>query len=146
MVVRRKSTYHEGMMRAGWEMPSLHAALCSLEWMEGIRAGIFYCPRASEVKFDVKCYSPPPKLILLEKLNAHFRPQIEDNPEGMRIYDNTLEWMADHPADVAWLVKVLAIHCQEDEIFGKSWRYVKKKEAVIEPVFDNQDGFFNFLP
>ena len=39
LFVRRKDTYHEAMMRSGYEMPNVNSALCSLEWMQGVRDG-----------------------------------------------------------------------------------------------------------
>ena len=43
MYVRNKPKFYEAMGRSGFEMPSINSALCSLEWMHGVRADIFFC-------------------------------------------------------------------------------------------------------
>ena len=70
LLVRNKPTYHEAMMRSGYEMPSVNCALCSLEWMQAVRAGECYCPKSTDVKAWKKCFSPPTRQILMDKLKS----------------------------------------------------------------------------
>ena len=144
LIVRRKSTYYEAMIRAGYEPPALNSALCSLEWMQEARAGHFYCPKTDEVKYHKRCYTPPPKAILIAKLNAILRPKLEAHvgPESIP-YLNLLNWMEDHPADTAWLVKLMGIFNEHDEIFAKNYRYVRPKKPTLVLEENNDDGFFN---
>lgn len=48
-------------------------------------------------------------------------------------------------ANVQWLVDLLGIFAPEDEIFKKSYKYVRPRQD-IELLLDNEDGFFDDLP
>ena len=62
------------MQRNHFVMPSLHSALCSLEWMHGVQEGVFYCLKTDDINANKRCFSRPTKKILLEKLDATLRP------------------------------------------------------------------------
>ena len=74
LYVRNKATYFEAMGRAGYKMPSKHSRLCTLDFMMGVRSGVFYCPTVADCKSLKQCYSMPPTEILMEKLNTALRP------------------------------------------------------------------------
>lgn len=55
--------------------------------------------------------------------------------------------MEKKPADVRWLLTLLAIFVPDDEVFKKSYRYVPPPKPVpVEPMLDNSDGFWDDLP
>ena len=56
------------MRNIGYDMPSLHSALSSLDWMYGIQIGLYYCPKEVDRNLNKRCFHPPPKVTLVEKL------------------------------------------------------------------------------
>ena len=131
LVVRNKAKYHEGMQRSGWVLPSCNSALCSLEWMEGVRAGVFFCLKREHVRSDLRCYSNPPKSDLLQMLNDGIRPHIaagEYDVMETRPVENLLDVMALHQPDVAWLILLMGKFCPDSIIFSKSYKYVRPQK------------------
>ena len=72
--IRNRKHFHEAMEKSGFCLPSMHSAMCTLEWMYGVRFGTYYCPQIKDRNFSKTCHHPPPKNILIEKLEAKFRP------------------------------------------------------------------------
>ena len=52
------------------------------------------------------------------------------------------------PPDTRWLIKWVGYFMPEDEIFKKSYKYVRPKKVVEveEEYFSNDDGLFDDLP
>ena len=134
------------MMRAGWEVPSINSPCCSLDWMQGVRSGYYYCPKAVDIKVTKRCFAPPPKVVLMDKIRFGVRSSLEVFDGRKEPYENTVNWLEKHPADVSWLVKGVAIIDEDDEIFEKSYKYIRQKDAKVEPIFDNEDGFWDVIP
>ena len=78
MLVRRKHQYYLAMIQAGWAMPTESSAVCTMQWMHGVRNRIFYCPRLSDLKPQVVCLHPPPKTVLLDKIETTTNQQFEE--------------------------------------------------------------------
>ena len=114
------------MRNIGYCMPSVHSALCTLDWMFGIRSKRYYCPMVKDQNLAKRCFYPPPKAELMRKLENALRPLI-NNHRGNESepYENTLDYMQDHLPDVEWLINVLAIWAPDDEIFEPKYKYVK---------------------
>ena len=49
MYVRNKPKLYEAMGRSGWELPSIHASVCTIHFLFEVRKGVFYCPKTAEV-------------------------------------------------------------------------------------------------
>ena len=95
--IRNRKGYYDGMKTIGYCMPSLHSGLCTLDWMGGVRANIFYCPKNTDRNLQKNCFHPPPKDVLLKKINDVMRPQINDHGGDESIpWKNTLDYMQDH--------------------------------------------------
>ena len=75
--IRQKPQYYEAMGRQGWYMPSLHSALCTLSFMQNVRNGTIYCPKSSDASKSKKCFSIPPKVILMKKLHDNLLPKFQ---------------------------------------------------------------------
>ena len=84
----------------------------------------------------------------MEKLNGSLRPSIAEAPENpdAKKLANTLDWLIERPADSAWLIKVLGVYCPDDEIFSKSYRYVRRQVEGTVLYYDNADGFWDNMP
>ena len=67
-VVRDRDTYYDGMLRNGWLLPAKKQSICTLDFMQRVRAGEIFCPRASHVKAPPVCVTPPPKAVLIHKI------------------------------------------------------------------------------
>ena len=63
--IRSRAGYCEAMSNAGWLMPSLHSAMCTLDFMYSIRLGTHYCPKKVDKRNDRDCHHPPTKEILM---------------------------------------------------------------------------------
>ena len=82
--VRNKPQYHETMGRNGWLLPKRNSRLCTLEFMQLIRDGKIYCPKLKDENKTAVCFTPPPKEILMDKLEKCLRPKLSsgDFPES----------------------------------------------------------------
>ena len=127
-------------------MPSLHSAMCTLEWMYGVRASHFYCPMEKDRDITKNSYHPPPKEILIEKVTSIMMPQIEEHggPDS-KPWEHTINYMIDHKPDVNWLIILVSIVNPDDEIFEPHYKYIRERK-IIEPMFDNSDGLFSNMP
>ena len=68
-VVRDRDTYYDGMLRNGWILPAKKQSICTLDFMERARAGEIFCPRAEQIKAPAICVTPPPKAVLIDKID-----------------------------------------------------------------------------
>ena len=60
-VIRDRDTYYDGMLRNGWVLPAKNQSLCTLDFMQRVRAGEVFCPRVEDIKSPAICVTPPPK-------------------------------------------------------------------------------------
>lgn len=140
--IRDRKTFYLSMKRK-YALPSVHSALATLEWMWGLRFGIYYCPLRSDQNYAKQCFYPPPKADLIEKLEPVQRRFIRNNPgKESKAIEETMTYMQDHSPDVNWLIIMMGIWKPDDEIFEPQYKYVKQKNAPIEAMFDNTDDFF----
>ena len=49
LVVRDAQDYHEALRRNGYYMCPLKDPLCTVEFMKEVRAGVVFCPKASNI-------------------------------------------------------------------------------------------------
>lgn len=49
-------------------------------------------------------------------------------------------------ANTEWYVALLSYFNPEDEIFSKSYKYVRQRDVPLEPIISNSDGLFDNLP
>ena len=52
--------------------------------------------------------------------------------------------MIDHLPDVNWLIIWISLVNPDDEIFEPQYKYVRERN-IVEPIFDNSDGFFSSM-
>ena len=147
-VVRDRVTYYWGMARAGWLLPTIKQSLATLSFLQGVRAGEVFCPHAQHVKTPAVCVTPPPKKVLIDKIFCATVDRAERGEDTSRL-DNLLLLLQKKSADSAWLVQVLHLVNDQDEIFARDYVYVRPRpvKAKVEmPFMDNSDGFFSGLP
>ena len=96
-----------------------------------------------------QCYNPPPKSQLLDKLIpallSHITGQNAPSMERIVAIKGLIVALKKRESDRQWLIDLLAIYKPSDEIFKKSYKYVRPREDV-EILLDNEDGFFDDLP
>ena len=68
-VIRDRETFYNGMLRNGWVLPNKKQSICTLDFMQRVRAGEIYCPRVEHIKKPAICVTPPPKETLIEKID-----------------------------------------------------------------------------
>ena len=66
MFIRNKPQMHTALGRDGWELPTLNSSLCTLDFMRAVRKRLVYCPKRDEMTIQKKCFSIPPKPVLLQ--------------------------------------------------------------------------------
>ena len=49
-VVRDRETFYDAMLRHGWLLPTKEKSIWTLDFMQRVRAGEIFCPRAEHVK------------------------------------------------------------------------------------------------
>ena len=130
-------------------MPSLHSSLCTIEFMNAVRNGEIYCPKSNQSLVAPKCFSPPPIAVLMEKCFVFLQNLLASNNYDQKVLQqcfNLYDEMKKRPPNAAWLVLVYAQWVPEDEIFQKSYRYVRKKKSSQVIEINNADNFFDDLP
>ena len=70
--------------------------------------------------------------------------QLPDNMRG-RIH-KLIGCLRLRQANVEFYIHLLCYFSPDDEIFQKSYKYVKIADVPIEPVISNEDGLFTDLP
>ena len=142
--IRSRKHFNHALSNAGYLLPSLHSAMCTLQWMFGIRQGTNYCPKKSDRNLTKECHFPPTKEILIGKLNEVIIPQLDGNQES-EMMRKTLEYMTDHQPDIQWLVHMVGIWKPDDEIFEPNYKFVRQRD-VIELELPNEDQFWTSMP
>lgn len=148
-VIRDRATFYDGMLRNGWVLPAPKQSLCTLDFMQRVRAGEIYCPRVEHIKRPPVCLTPPPKETLVEKIDiacANRMARGEDTAALERLLERLLNKKA---ADTAFLVQVLHLVDENDEIFQRNYVYrrpLKPKAVATMPLMNNADGFYDNLP
>ena len=59
---------HMAMRKAGYEMPALNSAICSMKFMKRVRKGYFSIPKRQQTANCPECFSYPDKHVLISKL------------------------------------------------------------------------------
>ena len=148
-VIRDRETFYDGMLRNGWKLPDKKQSICTLDFMTKVRAGEIFCPRAEQIKSPAICITPPPKKILIDKIDLACCAHMNANGDTAAL-EALIERLANKKtADTAWLVQVLHLANPKDEIFARDYVYVKPvkpKAAVNLPMMNNADGFYDNLP
>ena len=108
MKIRNSKQFYLAMCRNGYDMPSEHSALCTMKFMEGVRSGKYFCPETKGISCLPKCYSFPPKSVLLAKLED-FVATVDPGEQKMPRVLALLKAMKKRPADTAFMVKLVAM-------------------------------------
>ena len=137
------------MLRNGWVLPAKKQSICTLDFMERVRAGEIYCPRVEQIKRPAICLTPPPKETLIEKIDIACANRLARG-ENTCALERLLERLLNKKsADTAFLVQVLHLVDENDEIFERSYVYrrpKKPKAMSTMPLMNNADGFYDNLP
>ena len=67
--VRSKEHLHQGMLSLNWFLPSVKANICTLNFLNDIRAERCFCPKFDQIKLKA-CLRPPNLTVLQEILCA----------------------------------------------------------------------------
>ena len=125
-VIRDRETYYDGMLRNGWILPAKKQSLCTLDFMQRVRSGEIFCPHVKLVKTPPVCVTPPPKDVLIEKImNATEERESKGEPID-RLQELLARLIGNKSADTAFLVQVLHLVNEEDEIFQRNYVYVRR--------------------
>ena len=140
------------MRKAGYDMPTLSSSICTMKFMEKGRKGYYFIPKRTDTANIPICFSEPSKTILIEKLvkymSNHPQPTSPEEEERLKSFKRTIALMRKKPPNTAWILKWVGCCIPDDEIFSKSYVYVRPKTTQIEEIdyFSNDDDFFTGLP
>ena len=140
--IRNKPGLVEALGRDGWLLPSIHSQLCSLEFLDLVRRKVVYCPRRSELTAVKKCFSHPPKSVLLtmfiEACSAKFQRGEIDESLKVRL-ENLVTTLKAKDCDVGFYMVLMNVIAPDWEGFSKSYVYRREQGVPIEPEIDNSD-------
>ena len=109
-LINDKKTYHEAVQRNGFVMPNIRARICTIEYFEGVRKGLIYAPRFTDLILR-PCPRPPSKLQAQEALVKVLEdgiPQIESEAERLK-YINLLQLLKiPGQVDLNWTLSVIS--------------------------------------
>ena len=105
--IEGRKTYHDAMRRNGWILPDLNYGICSLKFMQGVRAFEIYCPRVNEVKVPPVCLTPPPQMVLIQKIKKGAKIRESLKQDVSKLKELIYHLCKKKRADTAFLVQVL---------------------------------------
>ena len=70
LYIRNKKGLHSAMELAAWVLPSVNSPLITMDWLQEVRDGTIWCPKTNELTLGARCFSNPPKDLLLTKVYA----------------------------------------------------------------------------
>ena len=117
--------------------------------MRKARKRIYYIPMKSDTAGIPECYSWPDKKLLIKKVTEFYlskpAPQNEEEQAFYGMVKRTIALMHKNPPNTGWLLKLVGMWIPEDEIFKKSYKYVRPKlvEDEEDEYLSNEDGFFD---
>ena len=122
---------YKACLRNGYAMPKLKSSLCRLKWMQKVRTGTYWCPKAENIN-PVTVADPPKKELVIEHLIGFAKDR------GIRIGITDKR-----QPDRDWAL--LALHALKPDhaFFMKSYVPTRVKNQVM---VDNADGFLDDLP
>ena len=140
--IRNKPGFVEALGRDGYIMPSIHSALCTLDFLNAVRKKLVYCPRRDEIPVVKKCYSRPPKAMLLEVFiegcGAKFERGEMDDGLKKRL-ENLITMLKSKDADATFYLALINVVAPDWEGFTKGFVYRHSRDLPIEPEIDNSD-------
>jgi len=95
-----------------------------------------------------ECYSIPDKKTLLSKICVYVasaEPSSEEERDTLAMMQRTCALMMKKPPNSAYLAKLVGMWTPNDEIFNKSYKWVRPKlsDEVESEEFSNDDGFYD---
>ena len=92
-----------------------------MEFMEKVRAGVIFCPRAENVKCPPVCMTPPPKAVLVDKIDiacAELYKRGEDTSALERLLERMIP-PAKKKADTAFLIRKFSASIAKLNFFSR---------------------------
>ena len=160
MMVTDKDTLFDAFKRNGYYMPTATSAFVTVKFLLGVRKKKYFLPMSKDIK-KKQCADPPARKTVAEEtaqaLNDYSNAAAADNflneDEAWKgpAMKRTARHLRKRPANLDWMMDVLATINGEHEYFDKEYLKPKKVVAEGELVTDdklipNTDGFFDSLP
>ena len=112
-----------------------------------VREGYIWCPREDIPRR--RSYAPPPRVVILKKLETRVKQLVRDNElaeDKVKPICRLLTSLRKRSADTTWLVSILGVFSPDDEIFAKNYKYQRPRAEQATIMVDNADGLINGLP
>jgi hypothetical protein len=142
--VRTRRDLWQAMHRSGWYLPPLGAAV-TLSYMQGVRAGLIWCPKYEQVRLRC-CLVPPSTKQLVTWVEEALRLQQANHPQRPVKHGFDGRKLPDQQ----WALHALSTLQPDHRIFGKGYvrepRSLEELPRPAEPLVDNADGLFDGLP
>lgn len=130
-VITNKHTLYGAFQRNKYYMPKYNEACITIKFLLGVREGRYFLPKTDNIK-KRQCSDPPPKREIVKEL-ARILYQYPDTVPGFSQEEaaamrKTAAHLAKRPADVSWMLDIIATMDENHEYFKKD--YIKPKKVV----------------
>lgn len=130
-------------------MPPIKDAIITRDFLLGLRQGLYWIPKDSEIKLG-SCVDPPRKELIADELvKVMLRFKSLQGPVFEGQLKATSELIRSKPPNATWMLNVLFTFDENHAFFAKAWlkpKKVKANAAGAPSLLKNDDGFFTGLP
>ena len=133
-LVRSKEQYYEAMERNDFLLPSIHSSIVTMTFLQDVRAGVVFCPKAGKHPMPKKVVSKP----TIDHLASYFIRYVqgkyredgtaEEMQIAAQLYKLILYFQEGKLPDREWLIFVISIFTPWASIFDKSYVFVKPEK------------------
>ena len=128
MIVDKKSLYL-AFQRNGYYMPRFKEAFITIKFLVGAKKERYFLPKTDTIK-KRQCADPPAKKVVADEcaqVLQTFAESLDDcTPEYVASIKRTAIHLSNRPANVDWMLDVIASIHEEHEYFHKDYQKPKK--------------------
>ena len=134
-MVTDKQSLYLAFQRNGYYMPKASEAFVTIKFLTGIREGRYFMPKTEHIK-KRQCADPPSKKVVAQECSRVLNLCPERVDDGSIDFQEavamrrTAKHLAKRPADVPWMLDLIATIQEGHEYFKKD--YSKPKKVVHE--------------
>ncbi len=159
-MITDKDTLVDAFTRNSYYMPRASEAFLTVKFLLGVRKKKYFLPMSEDIN-KKQCADPPPKKVVAEETAQALYDCSDNMAAGGLLTDDelwkvpamkrTAKHLRKRPANLDWMLDVLATINKNHEYFHKDYSKPKKLVAEDELVagdklVENADGFFDSLP
>jgi hypothetical protein len=131
LLVNNRFDYHNACVKNGYRMPHVKSALCTLEFMKEIRAGVTWVPKLTDIKL-APCPNPPSTDDIREELVRLIEANINTCDAHLKAPVRSLMMHLKHRAgDKDFMLDVIStVTDRNHAYFAKDYLPPKKNSSI----------------